>query len=239
MALIPTKIILLFFAGTIIGSFLNVLIYRLPRKSSIVWPPSSCPHCQHQLRWIDLIPLLSYLLLKGRCRYCQKPINKLYPIIELLAGFSTIIWALHFGLSASEVWKLVLLYGLIAISCIDLQAKIIPNKLTYPLMVGGLIYSWSQGELLFALTGGLTGAGILLLISLLYPKGMGMGDIKLLAMLGVFLGWQGVIYTLFLGSLAGVLILFPLLLNGKIQRKDPVPFGPFLAIGALVIIFFF
>ena len=239
MSLDLPKIILLFFGGTIIGSFLNVLIYRLPRKTSIIWPPSTCPLCKHRLRWTDLIPIISYLLLRGRCRYCQRPINRLYPIIELLAGFSTLIWAFRFGLFPSEVWKLVLIYGLIVISCIDLQAKIIPNKLTYPLMVGGLIYSWAQGGFLSALIGGLTGGGILLLIHLLYPKGMGMGDIKLLTMLGIYLGWQGVIHTLFFGSLAGVLILFPLLLSGKIHQQDPIPFGPFLAVGTLTFIFFF
>lgn len=106
-------------------------------------------------------------------------------------------------------------------------------------MVGGLIYSWAQGGFLSALIGGLTGGGILLLIHLLYPKGMGMGDIKLLTMLGIYLGWQGVIHTLFFGSLAGVLILFPLLLSGKIHQQDPIPFGPFLAVGALTFIFFF
>jgi leader peptidase (prepilin peptidase)/N-methyltransferase len=179
------------------------------------------------------------LWLKGNCRYCQRPISRLYPLVEFLTGLATIIWALRFGLFPSELWKLVLLYGLIAISGIDLRFKIIPNKLTYPLMVAGLIYRWTQGELRLALSGGIIGGSILLLVKLLYPKGMGMGDVKLLTLLGVLLGWKGVLHALFLASLSGMLMIFPLLLSGKVHRQEPIPFAPFLALGAVIVIFYF
>ncbi len=239
MSLDLTILLFLFLGGTIIGSFLNVLIHRLPRKKSILWPPSSCPQCRHRLHWFDLIPIVSYLWLKGNCRYCQRPISRLYPLVEFLTGLATIIWALRFGLFPSELWKLVLLYGLIAISGIDLRFKIIPNKLTYPLMVAGLIYRWTQGELRLALSGGIIGGSILLLVKLLYPKGMGMGDVKLLTLLGVLLGWKGVLHALFLASLSGMLMIFPLLLSGKVHRQEPIPFAPFLALGAVIVIFYF
>ncbi|NLC52441.1 MAG: prepilin peptidase [Firmicutes bacterium] len=231
-------ILFLFIVGLCLGSFLNVLVYRLPRKRSLLWPPSSCPHCQHRLAASDLIPLVSHLWLKGRCRYCQQPISLSYFMIELITGIFTVVWVVHFrNEPGGELWRLFLGYLLIVIAIIDLKTYLIPNDLIYPALLGGLIYRWSQGELQSALIGALVGGGLLFSIYLLYPKGMGMGDIKLLTLLGVFLGGYGVLQALFWSSLSGVIILVPLVLSGRIRRQQPVPFAPFLALGTFVVLF--
>lgn len=227
----------LFIVGACIGSFLNVLIYRLPRRCSILWPLSSCPACQHRLAASDLIPLFSYIWLRGKCRYCQQPIDLTYPVIELLTGLFTLAWALRFRSDPWELWRLFLGYILIVVATIDLKTKIIPNCLTYPVFLGGLVYRWWQGEIGAALAGGLIGGGLLLMIYLLYPKGLGMGDIKLLTLLGIFLGGRGVLNALFWGSLSGVLLLSPLVLTGRLGRQQPVPFAPFLAFGTFIVLF--
>lgn len=231
-------LLFLFIVGVCIGSFLNVLIYRLPRHHSILWPLSSCPTCRQRLSLRDLIPILSYLWLKGKCRYCHQPIGLSYPVVELITGLFTVSWALRFGNDPREGWRLILGYILILIATIDLKTHLIPNRLTYPVILLGLVYRWCHGEIGSALIGGLVGGGLLLIIYLLYPMGMGMGDIKLLTLVGVFLGGRGVMSALFWGSLSGVVILSPLVLTGRLKRQQPVPFAPFLAFGALVVLFF-
>jgi leader peptidase (prepilin peptidase) / N-methyltransferase len=226
--------------GAIIGSFLNVIIYRVPRGESIVLPPSHCPNCEHRLVWWDLFPVLSFFWLKGRCRYCQAAISWRYPLTELLTGGLTWLWWFRYGssgLTLASLAFLVLTYILIAIALIDLEHRIIPNRLTLPLIILGLTFRAFQGALVPALLGALAGGGLLLLIALVYPKGMGMGDVKLLAMAGIFLGWYQVLVSLFMGSFLGVLVMAPLLLLKKIERKTPVPFGPFLVIGTLVVMY--
>jgi len=148
------------------------------------------------------------------------------------------VWALRFNCQFSEVWRLILGYILIVIATIDLKTHLIPNRLTYPMILSGLVYRWAQGEIGSALFGGLVGGGILLLIYILYPKGMGMGDVKLLTFIGILLGVRGVLRALFWGSLSGVVLLFPLVLKGRIGRRQPVPFAPFLAFGSFVVLFF-
>lgn len=229
---------LLFVAGLCLGSFLNVLIYRLPRRLSILWPPSSCPACQHRLSPGELVPVLSYLWLKGRCRYCRQPISLTYPLVELVTGLLTAGWVLRFGFAPREGWRLILSCLLLVIAVIDLQTHLIPNRLVYPFLLLGLVYRWSRGEIGSALLGGAVGGGILFLIYLIYPKGIGMGDIKLLTLLGIFLGGRGVLNALFWGSLCGVVIIFPLVLTGRLDRRQPVPFAPFLTLGTLVVLFF-
>ena len=232
--------LLIFLFGAIIGSFLNVIIYRIPRGESIVLPPSHCPHCNHRLAWWDLFPVLSFLWLKGRCRYCQAAISWRYPLTELLTGGLTWLWWFRYGSSGPALASLaflVLTYILIAIALIDLEQRIIPNRLTLPLIILGLTFRAFQGALVPALLGALAGGGLLFLIALVYPKGMGFGDVKLLAMTGIFLGWYQVLISLFVGSFLGVLVMVPLLLLKKIERKTPVPFGPFLVIGALVVMY--
>ncbi|WP_279388756.1 prepilin peptidase [Hydrogenispora ethanolica] len=221
----------------IVGSFLNVIIYRLPRGESIVLPPSHCPYCQHRLGIFDLFPVLSYIGLKGRCRYCRSPISWRYPAVELLTGILTGIWFSVYGLNIAAIPYLLLTYVCIAIAFIDLDHQIIPDRLTLPMMILGLLVRLYQGNLFEALIGGFVGGGILMAIILVYPKGMGMGDVKFLAMAGIWLGWEKAVVTLFLGSLIGTVLLVPFMGLKKIDRRTPVPFGPFLALGVLFILY--
>jgi leader peptidase (prepilin peptidase)/N-methyltransferase len=233
--------LILFVFGLIIGSFLNVVIYRLPRGESIVLPPSHCTNCQHRLKPWDLIPVLSYLGLRGKCRYCQTKINLRYPLVELLTAFLTVLWWYRVGQfepNINGIATLVLTYAMVVVSLIDLDLQIIPNKITLPLVVAGLTLQGLQGELTFAALGLLAGGGPFALIAFFYGKGMGWGDVKLLAMLGIFLGWHKIIICMFLGSLLGVLWMAPLMLLKKIDRKTPFAFGPFLATAALLIMYF-
>jgi leader peptidase (prepilin peptidase)/N-methyltransferase len=227
--------------GLIIGSFLNVVIYRLPRGESIILPPSHCPQCDHRLGLWDLIPVFSYLGLRGKCRYCRTRISARYPVVELLSAGLTWLWWYRTGRyewNADGLALLVVTYALVAVSLIDYDRQIIPNKITLPLLVAGLTLRAAQGKLGAAALGLLAGGGPLGLLVLCYAKGMGLGDVKLLAMLGVFLGWQKIIMCIFLGSLFGVLWMAPLMLFKKYDRKTPFAFGPFLAAAALVVMYF-
>lgn len=231
------NIALLVLYGTIVGSFLNVLIYRIPRGESIVLPPSHCPSCNHRLEVFDLFPVLSYLWLGGRCRYCKTSISWRYPLVESIAAALTVICWIRFGLTIGGVMALLLTYVLIVIAFIDLDHRLIPNVLTLPMIVTGLVYRLWQGEMIAGILGGLIGGGILLLVALFYPKGMGMGDVKFLAMAGVFLGWERALFILFSGSFLGILVIAPLMLLKKIGRKTAFPFGPFLVVGTLIALY--
>jgi|SRR5690554_101015 len=230
--------IFLFFFGLTAGSFLNVLIYRWPRGEPVVFSRSYCPSCGHKLGWKDLFPVASFFWLQGRCRYCGRPISRRYPVVELLGGLMTVLWGTKFhGIDGSPV-LLLLTYTLLGIAFIDLEHKIIPNRLTIPLLLAGLVLKAWTGELTAAIIGGITGGGILFLVTVLYPKGMGMGDVKLLAMLGVYLGWEKVLFVLFFASFLALVIVSILILLKRITRKDPIPFGTFLSIAALSILYF-
>lgn len=230
-------ILLLFIFGLIFGSFLNVVIYRLPRGESVVYPPSHCPECQHRLGFTDLFPLLSYLWLRGRCRYCRAKINPRYPLVEFVTGLVTVIWWFRYGINPEGIAFLVATYTFIAIAYIDLNHKVIPDLLTLPLMGGVLLFKLWQGDLVNALIGLLVGGGILGLVAWIYPQGMGWGDVKLLASVGALLGWEKTCYVLVLGCLLGLLMVIPLILLKKMERKQQFPFGPFLVLATLVIIY--
>lgn len=223
--------------GTILGSFLNVFIYRIPRGESIVLPPSHCPSCNHRLGFFDLFPVLSYLGLRGRCRYCKTPISWRYPLVELITGGLTLLCWIRFGPSFDGLMALILTYALIVIAFIDLDHQLIPNVLTLPMMVIGLLFRIWQGEIITGILGGLISGGLLLIITLLYPKGMGMGDVKYMAMTGIFLGWEKALFVLFAGSFLGLLIMVPLMLLKKLDRKTAFPFGPFLVVGTLIALY--
>jgi leader peptidase (prepilin peptidase) / N-methyltransferase len=231
--------------GLVLGSFYNVCIYRLPREESIVWPGSRCPHCRHPLSLLDNLPLVSFLLLKGACRYCQTPISYQYPLVEAATGLATVLIGWKFGLSWAFCQALILTSALLVVSFIDLSHQIIPDWITYPGMVLGLLLSWLLGSpgLWSSLIGLLIGGGVLWLLAVGYQllakkEGMGGGDIKLLAMIGTFLGWPGVLVTLLLGSLLGTLVGLVLILIWKKDRTYAVPFGPFLSLGAVIHLFF-
>jgi|SRR5690554_1637156 len=221
----------------VIGSFLNVLIYRIPRGESIVFPPSHCPFCRHRLVFFDLIPVLSYLWLKGRCRYCHSRINPRYPLVELLTVLLTCIWSARYNWDLCGLALLVFIYLLLVIGFIDYEHKLIPNTLVYPTIIFVLLYRLSQGQLGSAIVGGLVAGGLLFVVVFLYPQGMGMGDVKLMTLAGVLLGWEQALSAIFIAAFLGTIGLLPLFILKRITRKTQVPFGPFLVLALFILIF--
>lgn len=233
-----------FILGTIIGSFLNVCIYRIPLKKSIVSPPSACPRCGQRIRWFQNIPLLSYLLLGGQCASCRVRIPLRYPAIEFLTGilFAAVLYSFGFSLATIVYWLFI--SALVVVTFIDLDHRIIPDVISLPGILAGFLLSFLIPWLpwLESLLGIFIGGGILLLIAWMYElltkrEGMGGGDIKLLAMLGAFLGWKAVLPIVFIASLAGTLVGVPALMLSKEDGKFAIPFGPFLAFAAIVYLF--
>jgi leader peptidase (prepilin peptidase) / N-methyltransferase len=230
--------------GLVLGSFFNVCIYRLPRNESLVWPGSHCPLCRHPLAPRDNIPLVSFLLLRGACRYCHAPIAYRYPLVELLTALLLALLGWKFGLSWILLQNAILACALLVVSFIDLDHRIIPDEISYPGMAVGLLLSIGLGfpGWKSSLTGLLLGGGVLYLLAGGYElatkkEGLGGGDIKLLAMIGAFLGWKGVLVTIFMGSLIGTLVGLLLMLVWKKGRTYAIPFGPFLSLGALIHLF--
>jgi leader peptidase (prepilin peptidase) / N-methyltransferase len=231
--------------GAIIGSFLNVCIVRLPEERSIVRPPSHCPICRRDIAWYDNVPVLSYLLLRGRCRTCSTRISPLYPVVELLTGALAVALWLRLGPTPAFAGYFAFAAALVTITFIDLDHRIIPDVISLPGIVVGLVVSLVSPLVtpLDAVLGALAGGGVLLAIAFGYQairgqEGMGGGDIKLLAMIGAFLGWRSVFVTLMVASLIGSLIGVGIMLYQRADTKLAIPFGPFLAGGALVSLFF-
>ena len=231
--------------GALIGSFLNVCIYRLPRGESIAWPGSHCPSCGKAIEFYDNIPVLSYLWLAGRCRACRDPISICYPLVEAInaAGYLTILW--RFGTTWTTVLYAILFSALLVVTGTDLTHKIIPNVVTLPGIVLGLIGGATvlPVGLFNALLGVAIGGGLLWALAMASPyffgkEGMGGGDIKLLAMIGAFLGWKPALLTIMIGSLTGSVIGISLIAARFMKRDEYIPFGPFLVLGALLSMFF-
>ena len=227
-------IVLVAVLGAIIGSFLNVVIYRLPRKQSLITPRSRCPHCGTPIAAWDNIPVLSYLLLRGRCRTCRGPISWRYPVVELAAAvLLTAIWLRSdtvLDLLAGALFALLML----AIFFIDLEHQIVPNALSYPGLILGLLLAIPQERFVDALFAAAGAGTFFLLIAIVSGGGMGGGDIKLAAMMGAFLGWPriavGLLFAFTLGAAAGLLLIA----FKRRSRKDPIPFGPALAAGGVI-----
>jgi len=230
--------------GAMVGSFLNVCIHRLPKEESIVRPGSHCPKCKTPIRFYDNIPLLSYLLLGGKCRYCLATISIQYPIVEAITALSSFFLFITFGVSLSFFYYFSFVAALIAITVIDLYHQIIPDVISLPGIVIGLLGSLVIPQITFwsSLIGVLSGGGSLFLVATVYQwlfkrEGMGGGDVKLLAMIGAFLGWKAVILTILLSSFIGSIIgITVMLIKGK-DFKYAIPFGPFLALGAVISLF--
>jgi len=226
--------------GLAIGSFLNVVIYRLPLGQSLVSPPSRCRHCGYSLRWFDNVPVLSWLFLRGRCRNCGAPVSWQYPLVEFITGalFVLVVWLTPIG--PLLVTRLLLVCILIVLFGIDLEHQILPNSITLPgIAIGVLLSLIAPPGIKDAAIGAVLGAGILYGIAAAYylwrrEEGMGMGDVKMLAMVGAFLGWKAVLVTLVLSSFAGAFIGVILMTAQKGNMKFALPFGTFLAIGAFI-----
>lgn len=225
--------------GVIIGSFLNVVIYRLPKKESLVRPSSHCPQCGKPIHWYDNIPIVSYLLLRGRCRRCQQPISLRYPLIEFLNGSLYVAAGLKFGAEWELLPALLFISVLIVIFFIDLDYYIIPNVIVLPAAAIGLaaMLAIDPDRWLELLLAGVISAAFFFIIVMVFPRGMGMGDVKLVLMMGFYLG-KTVLVALFIGFLTGALTGVALMAAGVKGRKSQIPFGPFLAIGALIALFY-
>jgi len=232
--------------GAIVGSFLNVVILRLPdAMASIVYPASHCPRCLHQLSWYENIPVLSYLFLRGRCRHCQGKISPQYPAVELMMAFFSAALAWKFGLTLISAGFFVLIAALLTISVIDIRLQIIPNVISLPGIVVGFLFAVLTGYITWmdSLFGIFFGGGILYAVAGLYQllrkkEGMGGGDIKLLAMLGAFLGWQSLPFIILASSLTGSIIGLTAIALGKRSAAARIPFGPYLAGAAAIYLFF-
>ena len=240
MNLEPFPLTILSVLGLAVGSFLNVCIHRLPRGESLALPPSRCPACEYRLRWFDNIPVVSYALLAGRCRKCRSPISIRYPLIELATMALFVIHGEVFGWSALLVPRLLFACAMIVLFAIDLEHHLLPNVITLPSIAIGLISSAVLPPgIVDALIGVVVGGGVLWLIGEAYfrysgHEGMGGGDVKMLAMIGAFLGWKLVLVTLVLSSVAGSLIGLFVILIKRGGMKYALPYGTFLALGALV-----
>ncbi len=252
--------------GLVVGSFLNVVIHRLPRMLEREWreqcaalkgeampqqgpynlllPPSSCAHCGHRLRWYENIPLLSYAFLKGRCSACGQPIGLRYPLIEAASGLLAGYTAWHFGLGMQAMLAMVLVWALLVLTAIDVTTQLLPDRITQPLTWAGLLVNW-QGvfvPLSDALLGAVAGYLTLWLVYHAFrlatgKEGMGYGDFKLLAALGAWLGWQLLPLVVLAASLLGAMVGIALITFAGHDRSRPIPFGPWLALAGLIALF--
>ena len=224
--------------GAVIGSFLNVCIHRLPRGQSVVWPSSACPHCKRQLSWYENIPVVSFLALRARCRGCRGPISARYPIVEGLTAlmFGAAWW--FFGPGVLLASRVIFGCALIVLFAIDLEHHLLPNTITLPGIVVGFAFSFfTEPGWLSSLIGILVGGGLLYAIAeayyrLRHEEGLGMGDVKMLAMVGAFLGWKLTLVTLMMASVAGSAVGLALIAMRRGSMKYALPFGTFLAMGA-------
>jgi leader peptidase (prepilin peptidase)/N-methyltransferase len=226
--------------GLIVGSFLNVVIFRLPRGVSVVWPASKCGGCQRELRWFENIPIVSWLVLGAKCARCQSPISIQYPLVEAITAVLFVTVAAVTPVGPLLAARLIFVCGLIVLFGIDLEHQILPNTITLPGIAVGLGFAllgppgWRA-----SLLGAVLGGGVLYAIAAGYyavrkEEGLGMGDVKMLAMIGAFLGWQAVLLTLVLASFAGAIIGVAMIAVQRGSMKYALPFGTFLALGALV-----
>src|SRR3954453_23853252 len=234
-------IVLAALGGLIIGSFLNVVAYRLPRGESLAHPPSRCPHCGAPVKPYDNIPVLSWLLLRGRCRNCKAPISPRYPLVEAATGalYAAVTWA-RWDDASGIALGIVLVTILIPIALIDFEHRIIPNRITAPAAIVAIVIGLTLDMDFVAeqLIAGAAAGGFFLLAAVAYPRGMGMGDVKLAGMMGLYLG-RAVGLAVLVGLVAGVLVggVIMARLGVAEGRKQKVPFGPFLALGGIVAIF--
>jgi len=226
--------------GLLIGSFLNVCIYRLPRHESLAFPASHCTSCNRPLSWYENVPIAGWLALRGRCRTCQAAISPMYPVVEAITGIVFVSGYLIYGLTPVLIPRLLFACAMLVLFAIDLRHHLLPNAITVPGILVGFAFSlflppgWRP-----SLLGIVIGGGVLFAIAEAYYRvrgveGLGMGDVKMLAMIGAFLGWKLTLLTLVLASFAGSLVGVGLIASGRGGMKLALPFGTFLAVGAIV-----
>ena len=238
-----------FIWGTIWGSFYNVCIYRIPNKISIISPPSHCPRCGHRLKWYDNIPILSYILLGGKCRYCGAKISPRYPLVETTTGVMSLLIFIKTGLSILYFVYFFYFGCLLVVSAIDWDTYTIPDEISIPLIIAGfllLITGVIPVSIADGMAGALVGGGLPLIVAIAFEKlkkmenpALGGGDIKLLAAIGLFQGTYGVLFTMILGSLLGIVVGYPVvkILEKRVDEEELrehlyIPFGPFISAGA-------
>ena len=252
-----------FIFGATIGSFLNVCIYRIPQGKSIIRPGSHCPNCNVSIKPRHNIPIISFFYLKGRCSHCNSKISMQYPLVELLTGLLTFFLFVKFRISIEFVFYSILFTSLVVVAFIDLKYMIIPNIISLPGIIVGLLFNmlrteWSGSinifsdlnlynllgtivniNILNSIAGTLIGGGLLLSVAYIYrtirrAEGLGMGDVKLIAMLGAFLGVGGVVFTIFISSVIGTIVGISIILYKKGDMKYQIPYGPFLSLAAVI-----
>ncbi len=234
-----------FIFGACIGSFLNVCIYRIPQKKSVIFPGSSCPECKTKIPFYLNIPILSYLILRGKCSNCHTGISIRYPVVELITAFFALATVIKFNLTLEAIFWFSFIAILIIITFIDLDLQIIPDILSIPGIFVFAISAAIVPGMTFqdTLLGILTGGGSLYIVAMVYylirkAEGMGGGDIKLLAMIGAATGWKGVLFTIFTGSLAGTIAgAVIMLMTRSVNTRLKIPFGPYLSVGAVIYVF--
>lgn len=228
--------------GLIIGSFLNVCIYRIPKGENIAYPPSHCFNCGIKLKPIDLIPIISFLSTKGRCRYCGDKISLQYPLVELLNGVLYLLLFLKFGFTFIFIKFAILFSVLVVITLIDLKHQIIPDSLNFIIFILGifnLAINFNITSIYSSILGLFIGGGILLLIAIISNGAMGGGDIKLIASLGFLFGLKKILLIIFLSFILGAVISIILLVFKIKNRKDFIPFGPFIAVSTVIVVFYY
>lgn len=230
---------MIFLIGLVFGSFFNVIIYRVPRGESLFFPSSRCPSCGENIKGVDLLPVVGYLFLRGRCRYCLEKISWRYPLVELLSGCIFLLSFHIFGINWPAVVYLFLLGILLIAAFIDLEHHLVPNSLVFTAFFAGLaaqlflpFKSWGS-----SLTGLVLGGGIFLAIYVLTRGGMGAGDVKLMAVIGFYLGWPGTIIAMFFAFLLGAISGIFLIAAGLKKRRDPLPFVPALFAGTFLTVY--
>lgn len=229
--------LLVFILGSVIGSFLNVCIYRIPRDQSIIFPRSRCVSCEKPIAWYDNIPFLSYILLKGRCRSCKEKISFRYFAVELISAVAFLVLFLYFGVTYKFFIYSLLTFSLIVVSFIDLEFQIIPDRITIAGVILGIALSIWKGSLAVSLLGAFIGAGLIYITGvfgkLVFKKeSMGGGDVKLMAMLGAFLGWKMAVLIFFLAPFLGT----PAGLYVKFRKKqDIIPYGPYISMASFIV----
>ncbi len=237
----PVLMLFAFVLGAVVGSFLNVVIHRVPRRLSIVRPGSACPECASAIAWYDNLPIVSWLVLRGRCRSCSTSISLRYPLVEAAAGALAALGVARWGLGPVTVEVVVFAWLSLALALIDLEHQILPDVMTYPAIAFGLVFSWFGGLTGFvdSLAGAVVGAALPMTVIVLYKllrgiEGMGWGDVKYLAAIGAVVGLEGCLLVLVVAAVLGAAVGGALIIAGRGSGKTALPFGTFLAVAVIL-----